>query len=349
MKKFIRSRKGFTLVEMLIVIAIIVILGGVTIVGIRAMIENSKKNAAAVELHAGCWYIEDPNGIETMMGGTVKKIKVVDRNTPGAQYYSDMDDMFEQVRRIQGTVSNVEPAHEHVNTGDDGFDDEWWAKNDADWQKKIDDLIKAGCPQDQIKVVRNKDGHIVGVSTDWKPDSNSGNSSNNDANTGSNGSGNTGSNTGNNDSNTGSNTGNNQGNTGNNTGNGDANTGSNGSGNTGDSGNTGNTGNNTGTQSSGAITVPNKVTSGTGVKDFTNNSDGTTTATLILNTYNTGEVKFRTNPDGTHSIYCVGKDGHTVVGNVIGYTQDNQWCNENTWIKLTPGDWAKLSSSYGFN
>ena len=95
MKKFIRSRKGFTLVEMLIVIAIIVILGGVTIVGIRAMIENSKKNAAAVELHAGCWYIEDPNGIETMMGGTMKKIRVVDRNTPGAQYYSDMDDMFD--------------------------------------------------------------------------------------------------------------------------------------------------------------------------------------------------------------------------------------------------------------
>ena len=193
MKKFIRSRKGFTLVEMLIVIAIIVILSGVTIVGIRAMIENANKNAAAVELHAGCWYVEDPNGPATLPG-TTTKIRVVDRNTPGAQYYSDMDAMYAEVRSIQGTVPNVEPEHEHVNTGDDGFDDEWWAKNDADWQKQIDDLIKAGCPQDQIKVVRNKDGHIVGVSTDWKPDSNSGNSGNNDANTGSNGSGNSGSN-----------------------------------------------------------------------------------------------------------------------------------------------------------
>ena len=101
--------------------------------------------------------------------------------------------------------------------------------------------------------------------------------------------------------------------------------------------------------SSGAVTVPSTVTSGTGVKQYTNNSDGTTTVTLVLNTHNTGDVKIRKEADGNYSIYCVGQDGHTVVGNVIGYTTDNQWCTANTWIKLTPSDWNKLSSTYGFH
>ena len=42
--KTLSSKKGFTTVEMLLVIAIIVILSGITIVGIRGMIANANKN-----------------------------------------------------------------------------------------------------------------------------------------------------------------------------------------------------------------------------------------------------------------------------------------------------------------
>ena len=64
------SKKGFTTIEVLLVTAIIVILSGVTIGGIRGMIANAKKNATAVELHAGCFYVVDPNGPATLPGTT---------------------------------------------------------------------------------------------------------------------------------------------------------------------------------------------------------------------------------------------------------------------------------------
>ena len=97
------SKKGFTTVEMMLVIAIIVILSGATIFGIRAMIANANQNATAVELHAGCYYVVDPNGPATLPG-TTTRIRVVDMDTPGAQRYSNMDAMYDEVERAVGTV-----------------------------------------------------------------------------------------------------------------------------------------------------------------------------------------------------------------------------------------------------
>lgn len=102
------SKKGFTMVEVLVVIAVIVILSGVTIVGIRAMLANANRNATAVELHAGCFYVEDANG-PTTLPGTTTKIRIVDKDTPGAQYYSNMDAMYDEVRRAEGTVPELCP------------------------------------------------------------------------------------------------------------------------------------------------------------------------------------------------------------------------------------------------
>ena len=45
MKKLIRNKKGFTLAEMMLVVAIIVILSGATIVGVSAMLNRSKESA----------------------------------------------------------------------------------------------------------------------------------------------------------------------------------------------------------------------------------------------------------------------------------------------------------------
>ena len=104
--KTLSSKKGFTIVELLLVIAVIVILSGVTLVGINAMIANANKNATVVELHTGCFYVEDPNGPATLPG-TTTRIRIVDMNTPGAQHYSNMDAMSDEVTRAIGTVPEI--------------------------------------------------------------------------------------------------------------------------------------------------------------------------------------------------------------------------------------------------
>ena len=97
------SKKGFTMVEVILIIAIIVILSGITIVGIRGMIANANKNATAVELHTGCFYVVDPNGPATLPG-TTTRIRIVDMNTPGALHYSNMDAMYDDVEKTIGTL-----------------------------------------------------------------------------------------------------------------------------------------------------------------------------------------------------------------------------------------------------
>ena len=51
MKKISKSKKGFTLVEMVLVIAIIVILAAVLIIGVGTYIERAQNAASSVEEH----------------------------------------------------------------------------------------------------------------------------------------------------------------------------------------------------------------------------------------------------------------------------------------------------------
>ncbi len=51
MKKIQKSKNGFTLVEMVLVIAIIVILAAVLIIGVSDYIARAKNAAASVEAH----------------------------------------------------------------------------------------------------------------------------------------------------------------------------------------------------------------------------------------------------------------------------------------------------------
>ena len=51
MKKIQKSKKGFTLVEMVLVIAIIVILAAVLIIGVSDYIQRARNAAASVEEH----------------------------------------------------------------------------------------------------------------------------------------------------------------------------------------------------------------------------------------------------------------------------------------------------------
>ena len=51
MKKVVKSRKGFTLVEMVLVIAIIVILAAVLVLGIGTCLNKAKDAASSVMIH----------------------------------------------------------------------------------------------------------------------------------------------------------------------------------------------------------------------------------------------------------------------------------------------------------
>ena len=110
MKRIGRSRRGFTLVEITIVVAIIVILAAVSIFGVAATLRRSQHNADAVELHAGCWYkpldnqdlTDEQKERYNFLNG--QWVEVVPKGTPGAQYYSDWDEMYEQVRNINAVT-----------------------------------------------------------------------------------------------------------------------------------------------------------------------------------------------------------------------------------------------------
>ncbi len=51
MKKIQKSKKGFTLIEMVLVIAIIVILAAVMLIGIGTYIQNAQSAAAKMSAH----------------------------------------------------------------------------------------------------------------------------------------------------------------------------------------------------------------------------------------------------------------------------------------------------------
>ncbi|MCQ2504750.1 MAG: type II secretion system GspH family protein [Saccharofermentans sp.] len=51
MKKVQKSKRGFTLIEMVLVIAIIVILAGVLSIGISGYLERATNAAASVSVH----------------------------------------------------------------------------------------------------------------------------------------------------------------------------------------------------------------------------------------------------------------------------------------------------------
>ena len=105
MKRISQSRKGFTLVEMLIVIAIIVILAGAACFGVAEHIKNANKNAEAVKLHAAGGYFW------TVEGGKVVELDPndYDPNNPNHRSGGAMDMDFDKVKYIQGTVPNNPP------------------------------------------------------------------------------------------------------------------------------------------------------------------------------------------------------------------------------------------------
>ena len=61
MKKIQKSKKGFTLIEMILVIAIIVILAAVLALGISSYLQKAEKTASSISMHN--WSISSVSAI----------------------------------------------------------------------------------------------------------------------------------------------------------------------------------------------------------------------------------------------------------------------------------------------
>jgi type IV pilus assembly protein PilA len=66
MKKISKSKKGFTLVEMVLVIAIILILAVVILIGVGSILEKTKEATSAVDSHNA-----STNAVLAEIGGTM--------------------------------------------------------------------------------------------------------------------------------------------------------------------------------------------------------------------------------------------------------------------------------------
>ena len=198
MKKVVRSRKGFTLLEIVIVVAIIVILAGAAAVGVVEKINRANQNAEQVRLHAaGGHYWRIVNGEVVELDPNTDDITGDDVKCGGA-----MDLEFDRVKYIQGTVPNNPPQTYNTggsgglnpgtggsggdNPGDNpggggtpelwnGHTEEWWNENDAKWEEKIQQLKDQGIPPENIHVTKDERGHITGVT--WSNPTSGGGSS----------------------------------------------------------------------------------------------------------------------------------------------------------------------------
>ena len=68
MRKTFKSRKGFTLVEMVLVIAIIVILSGVLVLGVGSYLTKAQAAASSVSAHNSSITVVD-NAVNTVLYG----------------------------------------------------------------------------------------------------------------------------------------------------------------------------------------------------------------------------------------------------------------------------------------
>lgn len=305
MKKLIRSRKGFTLAEMVLVIAIIVILAGAAAVGVVEKINRANQNAEAVRLHAAgghFWTVE---------GGHVVELDPndYDPNNPNHRSGGAMDMQYDEVKYIQGTVPQHAPQTYNPGGGDPigpgtGGSGSGGSSSAGHHTQSASDMLKDFLDHYGIPYTENggtitwdHDGDYGGQGfsdawNQWKKDhanstgsgSSGGSSSGgNNVSTGGSGSGSSGS--------------------------GSGSTGGSGSGNGSSStgGSSSSSGGNTGT----VVTVPNTVSSGKGVYSYSE-SNGTATISLGDSQWNT--VGFTLTKDGDNYIMAPASTGNAGSG-----------------------------------
>ena len=141
MRKINNSRRGFTLVEIVVVVAIIVIISGVTAVGVAVTLQNAETSGNQIELHA--------NHFEESAWAKVNSIGV------GAVDFSPIQ---EHTPEVSPTPTPEQEAAEAEKTA-----------HDEEIEAQIQELIDSGVPEDKIWVTKDDKGHI----TDWGYEHNS--------------------------------------------------------------------------------------------------------------------------------------------------------------------------------
>ncbi len=119
MKRAASCKKGFTLVELMVVIAIIAILATVSVVGYTGLVQKSKNSNANTSLSQAMTLIsaELIDGSTKSDSGNTANIKMVDNKLYAGTAAFDADDLkaiFSDIAAMSGTftvtVSNTETA-----------------------------------------------------------------------------------------------------------------------------------------------------------------------------------------------------------------------------------------------
>ncbi len=144
MKRMIKSKNGFTLIEIVIVISIIVIISGATFVGIDAVLERANRNAQELEENHGA-------NFEAEAWATVKNLSV------------DIDS-FKETSETSITESESSETEETEPTETEPTA----SPNDRDqaFLDRKQELLDMGYLEDEIHIIYDEDGHIKSMS--WR-------------------------------------------------------------------------------------------------------------------------------------------------------------------------------------
>ena len=142
MKRSIKSKSGFTLIEIIIVVSIIVILSAATFVGVNEVLDRANRNAQDLEEHHGAHFEEEA-------WATVKNLSV------------DVEAFKET------SETAIDPTEETEET-DPTTTESTLAPNDKDQEflDRRDQLIEMGYLPEEITIIYGDDGHIKSMS--WR-------------------------------------------------------------------------------------------------------------------------------------------------------------------------------------
>lgn len=143
MKRMIKSKNGFTLIEIVVVISIIVIIAGATFVGVDQVLDRANRNAEDLEENHGA-------NFEAEAWATVKNLSV------------DIDS-FKETSETSLTEDSEETSETETTETEPTA-----SPNDKDEEflKRKEELLEMGYTEDEIHIIYGDDGHIKSMS--WR-------------------------------------------------------------------------------------------------------------------------------------------------------------------------------------
>lgn len=143
MKRSIKSKNGFTLIEIVIVVSIIVILSAATFVGVDAVLDRANRNAQDLEENHGAHFEEEA-------WATVKNLSV------DVEAFKETSETSIDPTETDPTETDPTVTESTMPTND----------KDADFLTRRDELIEMGYLPEEITIIYGEDGHIKSMS--WR-------------------------------------------------------------------------------------------------------------------------------------------------------------------------------------